>query len=340
MPKKKLSHEDYTIGWICPLAIEQIAALAMLDEEHEPLPQPRADHNVYTLGNIKSHNVVLVGLYQPGNNPAATVVSQMRATFPNLRFGLLVGIGGGVPAKTDDGMIQLGDVVVSKPTGGHSGVVQYDHGKAETGCFIHTGVLAPPPPILLNAAQDLAAKRTRAPKDPIYENMKRIHKTLPGRLEYRYPGLGQDHLYQADYTHLDSKASCYACKCDSTQRVQRYIEDGDEDGDPRVVVHRGTIASGELVIKDGKLRDLLAKQYDILCFEMEAAGALADFPCIVIRGISDYSDSHKNNQWQGYAAAAAAAYARQLFFYIPIDQIKRYVIAQKPYQSHHYTFKG
>jgi hypothetical protein len=54
-------------------------------------------------------------------------------TFPNLRFGLLVGIGGGVPVNTDNGMIWLGDVVVGKPAGGHSGAVQYDHGKAETG---------------------------------------------------------------------------------------------------------------------------------------------------------------------------------------------------------------
>jgi nucleoside phosphorylase len=56
-----------------------------------------------------------------------------------------------------------------------------------------------------------------------------------------------------------------------------------------VVVHRGTIASGELVIKNGKLRDHLAEEYVILCFEMEAAGALADFPCIVIRGISNFA---------------------------------------------------
>jgi nucleoside phosphorylase len=62
-----------------------------------------------------------------------------------------------------------------------------------------------------------------------------------------------------------------------------------------MVVHRGTIASGELVVKDAALRDQLAKEYGLFCFEMEAAGALANFPCIVIRGISDYCDSHKIN---------------------------------------------
>lgn len=326
--KRKLRHEDYTVGWICPLEVEQIAALEMLDEEHERLPQLPADHNVYSLGSIGRHNVVIAGLHQPGNNPAATVVTQMRMTFSNLRFGLLVGIGGGVPLKTDNGMIRLGDVVVSKPVGEHSGAVQYDHGKAETGHFRRTGALAPPPTVLLNAAQDLAAKRARTRKDPVMENIKRIDTDIPGLRRYKHPGTAQDFLYSSDYIHLDPKLSCDKCGCDPTRRVQRDI-DGDEDDEPHMVVHRGTIASGELVVKSGMSRDQLAKEYDVLCFEMEAAGVLADFPCIVIRGISDYCDSHKSNQWHGYAAAAAAAYARQLFFHMPIDEVKRCVLVQR-----------
>ncbi|KAJ9633811.1 hypothetical protein H2199_009224 [Coniosporium tulheliwenetii] len=160
-PKKKLRHKDYTVGWICPPEVEQTAALEMLDEEHERPVQKPADHNVYTLGSIGGHNAVTAGLHQPGNNPAATVVAQMRTAFPQLRFGLLVGIGGGVPVRTFDGLVRLGDVVVSKPTGEHSGAVQYDHGKAKTGCFKRTGALAPPPAVLLDAAQGLATKRAR-----------------------------------------------------------------------------------------------------------------------------------------------------------------------------------
>jgi nucleoside phosphorylase len=188
MSRRKLGHEDYTVGWICPLEVEQIAALEMLDEEHEPLPQPRVDHNVYSLGSIGGHNVVIAGMHTPGNNPAAAVVTQMRTTFPELRFGLLVGIGGGVPTTTDNGMIRLGDVVVSKPAGEHSGAIQYDHGKAEAGQFRRTGSLAPPPAVLLNAAQDLAAKRARKRKDPIVENIKRIDTNIPGLQKYRHPG--------------------------------------------------------------------------------------------------------------------------------------------------------
>jgi nucleoside phosphorylase len=309
MSTKRLTPEAYTVGWICPLEVEQTAALEMLDEEHERLPQPPTDHNVYSLGSIGGHNVVIAGLHTPGNNPAATVVTQMRMTFPNLRFGLLVGIGGGVPVKTDNGIIRLGDVVVSKPAGEHSGAVQYDHGKAETGQFRRTGALVLPPAVFFNAAQDLAAQRARSRKDPVVENIKMIDTNVRGLRKYKHPGVAQDHLYAPDYIYRDPGVSCDECGCDLAKRVLRATGNEDDD-DPYVVVHRGTIASGELVVKHGKLRDVLAKQHGILCFEMEAAGAMADFSCIVIRGISDYCDSYKNNQWHGYAAAVAAAYAR------------------------------
>ncbi|KAI9375946.1 nucleoside phosphorylase domain-containing protein [Aspergillus egyptiacus] len=273
----------YTVGWICPLEVDLIAALEMLDEEHAPLEQQPSDHNVYTLGSIAGKNLVVAGLWQQGNNAAATVVTQMRMTFPNIRFGLLVGTGGGVPIDTDNGRLRLGDVVVSKPSGIHSGVVQYDRGKAYQGVFQRTGTLSPPPAVLLHAAQSLSAKRSRSRQDPIIESIRRVDLSIPGMRRFRYPGAMQD---------------------------------------PRIVVHRGTIASGECVIKDRRLRDQLAAEHDILCFEMEAAGALADFPCLVIRGISNYCDTHKNDEWQGYAALAAAAYARELFFHLPVDQLK------------------
>lgn len=318
---KKLSHGDYTIGWICPLEVEQIAALEMLDEVHGRLPQPSTDHNVYNLGSIAGHNVVIAGLYQPGNNPAATVVTQMRTTFSNLRFGMLVGIGGGVPVKTDYGLIRLGDVVVSKPVGSNFGTLQYDHGKAKAGLFERTGALAPPPTVLLNAAQDLQAKRARSRQDPLERNIKRIDTSVLTLQRYKHPGAAYDFLYASDYIHKNPGESCADCGCDPSQRIRETID----DDIPSIVIHRGTIASGELVIKDAMLRDTLANEHGVLCFETEAAGSLADFPCIVIRGISDYCDSHKNDLWHGYAAVAAAAYARQLFFHIPIEEVKRLV---------------
>jgi nucleoside phosphorylase len=320
MPQRRLDHSAYRVGWICPLEVEQIAAMAMLDEEHELLPQKPTDHNIYKLGSVNNHSVVVTGLPKTGNCSAATVVTQMRMTFPNLRYALLVGIGGGVPTKTDSGMIRLGHVIVSKPTGIHSGAVQYDHGKAKDGYFERTGAIAPPPPILLNAAQALAVQRELLNHDPVWEDIKRVQKSRRTTRRFKFPGFANDHLYRPDYIHQQPGQSCDECACASEQRVERRIEEGEE---AFVVVHRGTIASGELVIKSAALRDRLAGQHGLLCFEMEAAGALADFPCLVIRGISDYCDSHKNDQWHGHAAAAAAAYARQLFFHLPVEETQR-----------------
>lgn len=54
---------------------------------------------------------------------------------------------------------------------------------------------------------------------------------------------------------------------------------------------------------------------------MEAAGLMNDFPCLVIRGICDYADSHKNKQWQPYAAAVAAGYMKELLLTIPVQEM-------------------
>ncbi|THW99794.1 hypothetical protein D6D13_09929 [Aureobasidium pullulans] len=325
--------EDYTVAWICPLEIEQIAALEMLEKEHPRLPQPANDHNVYNLGSINGHNVVVAGLHTTGNCSAATVVAQMRGTFPQLRFGLLVGIGGGVPVNTDAGPIRLGHIVVSKPVGQHSGAVQYDHGKAEAGTFIRTGFLAPPPNVLLNAARESEVRRRRLSEDPLVAHLRRIDVSKRGLRNYNRPSSDQDHLYEPSYVHVDREKSCKKCGCEAGKRVDRSTDDSDdeniyEEDDNWLTVHRGTIASGELVMRDGRQRDTLAQNDKVLCFEMEAAGALNNFPCLVVRGISDYSDSHKNDKWHGYAAAVAAAYARELFFHMPVDEVKQCRISE------------
>jgi nucleoside phosphorylase len=334
MDRKNLKHDDYTVAWICPLVVEQFAALAMLDEKHERLPQPEHDHNTYNLGSIYGHNVVIARLPMAGNCFAATVVAQLRNTYPRLRFGLLVGIGGGVPTSTDEGPIRLGHVVVSQPVGQHSGAVQYDHGKAEANKFVRKGYLAPPPHVLLNAALEAQVHRLGMSTDPLAAHLNRIDTSKPRLRHFKRPKADQDYLYEPGYIHLDREKSCKLCGCDTSKRVIRDAEDSDDDSicdndDDWVVIHRGTIASGEVVMRDGLQRDALAQEHEILCFEMEAAGALNDFPCLVIRGISDYSDSHKNDKWHGYAAAVAAAYARELFNHMPVDEVKQCKIAER-----------
>jgi nucleoside phosphorylase len=71
-------------------------------------------------------------------------------------------------------------------------------------------------------------------------------------------------------------------------------------------------------MKTGIIRDRIAEQLDVICFEMEAAGLMDILPCLPIRGICDYADSHKSDGWQRYAAAVAAAYARELLEQLPV----------------------
>ena len=104
----------YTVGWICAITTELVAAQAFLDEKHEgPEYVSLNDDNIYTLGKIGKHNVVIAVLPdgEYGIASAASVARDMLHSFPNIRLGLMVGIGGGAPSKNHD--IRLGDIVVS-----------------------------------------------------------------------------------------------------------------------------------------------------------------------------------------------------------------------------------
>jgi hypothetical protein len=115
------------------------------------------------------------------------------------------------------------------------------------------------------------------------------------------------------YDHVDTGSTCK--QCDISKLVKRHARD-----DTNPIVHYGTIASGNRVMRHGTTRDRLRREFDILCFEMEAAGLMNNFPCVVIRGVCDYADSHKNKRWQEYAAATAAACAKELLSIIPENQ--------------------
>ena len=109
---------------------------------------------------------------------------------------------------------------------------------------------------------------------------------------------------------------------ENSQLVVRQPRTGKHQ-DP--AIHYGLIASADQVMKDAHTRDKLAKEQGILCFEMEAAGLMDRFACVVIRGICDYSDTHKNIDWQSYAAATAAAYAKELLAVISGDTVHKMI---------------
>ena len=318
MTSKNLTHNDYTVGWVCALPKEQTAATAMLDQKHADLPKPQHDHNAYTLGRVGEHNIVIACLPkgEVGNNAAATVVTRMTSTFPSIKFGVMVGIGGGVPP------VRLGDVVVSTPADGFGGVVQWDLGKAEQGdTFKQTGALNSPPSELRTALTKLETKHEMG-GSMIPQYLEDLKTNWP-RLAAKYTRSEslEDILFKADYSHVKGddegeEEGDRACRfCDRTRVVKRKPRD--------MLIYYGLIASGNQVIKDATFRDEINKRLGggVLCFEMEAAGLMNNFPCIVIRGICDYADSHKNKDWQEHAAAVAAAFAKEFLLEVPVHEV-------------------
>ena len=302
---------EFRIGWICALPLELTAAQGMLEEEYEDsdLEQYPIDTNKYILGQIAGHKVVLTCLLSAGTNHAGSAAHHMRHTFKHLQFILMVGIGGGIPSLSTGNDVRLGDVVVSMPSGRHGGVIQFDSGKLVQGKdFLTTGALKPPPIFLQNVVKFLMARHESQETSIaryIQEMLQKHPKNTRTRTDYRRPDRGTDLLFRAEYVCKRDGNTCE--ECDKEQLIARPDRDEDEP-----VIHYGNIASGSSVVRDALKRDNLGKDCGALCVEMEAAGLMDEFDCLVIRGICDYADSHKNKHWQRYAAAAAAAYAKEL----------------------------
>ena len=309
-------HGNYTIAWICALHLELAASRAMLDEEHPLPPSQAGDDNIYVLGRIDQHNVVMTCLSgQYGTNNAAIVATNLKRSFPSIRATLMVGIGGGSPSQAD---LYLGDVVVG------TRVMQYDMGKMIAGGLFQETADAKTPAWLLSSA--VSALRS---KHGPYRSSSRmgciLRSRLPNILRPNHP----DHLFQASYEHHPIGApTCIDCDLEKLQPRGTRLSD-----EPRI--HYGVIASGNRVMKDGKARDEIAQRLSALCFEMQAAGIMDNLQCLPIRGICDYSDSHKNKEWQDYAAATAAAYARELLEGLPpssrtLDRTPTYITDATP----------
>jgi nucleoside phosphorylase len=320
--------DSYAIAWITALPIERAAAEAMLDEEHAAptgFTRHQADANVYTWGRVGEHNVVIASLAAGdyGTTSAATTASNLLASLPSIRVGLLVGIGGGI-ARPDEGYdIRLGDIVVSQPSGTKGGVCQYDLIKAKPGDKRELkGFLGRPPTVLLNALTGIQANHERKDskvscflQEMLEKNpkMRKRSRQSPG---YAHQGFNNDRLFKAFCDHVPGP-DCRGC--DTADEVQREPRD---TTDP--VIHYGIIASGNTLVKDAAARDRIVADLgeDCICFEMEASGLMNHFPCLVIRGICDYADSHKNDRWQRYASATAAAYAKELLAYVPVTEVQ------------------
>ncbi|KAL4955702.1 nucleoside phosphorylase domain-containing protein [Aspergillus filifer] len=298
--------DDFTVGWICGLETGLVTAISLLDETYESPPTPLDDDNTYVFGRIAQHQVCITciptGLY------GASVASRLLRTFRNLEFALLVGIGSGAPSRNHD--IRLGDVVVSQPGRDHRGVIQYDLGKRTAiGPLASTRpALSKPTVELLSALVKLQAQHLIY--KPMYMDYFSALSATDIGLEH--PGVQYDNLYESACVHRLDHDDCSHCD----QIVDRPPR---ESTAPQV--HYGLIASSDQVLKNANVRDQLSQKLGVLCFSMETAGLMDHLPCLVITGIADYADSHKNKRWQRYAATAAAAYAKELLHYVHPDAL-------------------
>jgi nucleoside phosphorylase len=332
-PRTRLgSPSQYKVAWIAALPHERTAATAMLDEHHEPpvaFEKVSHDDKLYTWGKIGRHNVVIVmppaGEYGPAI--AAATAKSLVFALPHIRFGLMVGVGAGVPQLERGQDVRLGDVVVNQPHESSGGVVQYNLATIRQEGQFSTGCLAMPPEVLRKALAKLQAEhRLRDSVVPsllaamLQEYPKMAKRTLrdPG---YMYPGVESDRLFAATSQHFGG-GDCSGCpQADEIPRDQRVTTDPE--------IHYGIIASGETLMKSAVEREEVLQRMPesarskCLCIETAAAGLKNAFPCIVIRGICDYADSHKNNRWQKYAAATAAAFAKELLGSLDAEEVKR-----------------
>lgn len=308
MSSKQLTHQDYSVGWVCALKEELAAAQVMLDTEHPELHIPPNDSNAYTLGSVNGHNIAIACLPEGdlGNNPAAIVTTRMLSTFPSIKFWLMVGVGGGMPPK-----VRLGDVVVSTPVYDTPGLIQWDLGIAHPDKnFQRIGALNKPPEALRTAIKKLRAQHERRGHDTCFLSiLEDVRSKEPIHFVSRYLPSDknlEDILFQADYKHVASAKKEMANNKDGNEILENDdndVEFGDEalncrycdrtktvKRKPRTCkmdIHYGLIASGNAVIKTAAERDKINESLkgNVLCFEMEAAGISNSHPCLAIRGI-------------------------------------------------------
>lgn len=312
-----LDPANYAIALIAPLEIEARAAFCMLDRVHDGrFPTQRGDDSVYRAGEICGHSVVITTLpagQEYGKGSTAALTSQVKKFFPNLRFVLLVGLAAGRPRlvgpSTRD--IRLGDVLVSLLGGESTGLIEYGLGK-ETGLdgpkLLTSGLLVMTDPVVRAA---IGSIKLQTPNDadlilPYYNEIKNERHS---RGTFADPGQDADRLYSYDESGR------------STIQIRES-----RPANRRTRIWYGPIGYGAKLTNNKSARDELRDQYNITGLEMEAVGTMSRIPVAIIRGVSHYADGHKNKEWQPYAAAMAAAYAKAMLKQIlpPKDQDSGY----------------
>jgi nucleoside phosphorylase len=322
-----ISTQMFTVAWIAALSHERAAGEAMFDDEFEDGPddfkKSSGDVNAYSWGRIGKHYVLIASLPagEYGISAAATIAQALRSSLPHIRVGLLVGIGAGIPGEilgpggtlTPRRDVRLGDVVVSEPSGTSGGVVQLDmvkmlESKAQPRP-LRIGNLNSPPIVLRTALSKLKARHERKASSMLSLMEQALGLNPKMATAYVHPRLKKPALAQDIYHFRDGTLLAH-------------------DARTEPIIHYGVIGSSNTLVKSAVHRDqlmdrLAAEDIDPLCIEMEAAGLMNSFPCLVIRGVCDYADKYKNNEWQRYASLVAASFAKEYLSYIQPDDVER-----------------
>ncbi|KAH7240276.1 nucleoside phosphorylase domain-containing protein [Fusarium redolens] len=327
---------SFRVAIVCALPREADAVTLLFDEFWDEISDPYgredSDTNTYITGRIGRHNVVLVTLPGPGTNNAAAGAAYLTLSYRNLKLALLVGTCGGMP-RINDMDAYLGDVVISKT------IIQYDFGRLYPGHFIIKD--APEDRIgrankdirtmLASFEMEFMRKRLKIAATSHLSHLQEVAKEQDRKAEYQYPGTKQDRLFPPDYSHNHRKScsvcsddsnvfceaafkySCIEAGCDLSKLIPRDREDDLPEGadfTPEIFI--GRLGSANQVVKSGVDRDELAARHDLDAFEMEGAGIWDEIPTMIIKGISGYADSHRNEAWKDFAAATAASVAKAI----------------------------
>jgi nucleoside phosphorylase len=334
-PSPPRDRRGFEIALICALRVEADCVLATFDkfweDEGERYGQAPGDENSYTTGMIGEHNVVLAYMPNIGKVGASGVAASLRFSFPEIRLALVVGICGGVPFGTNKEEILLGDIIISRA------LVQYDFGKQYAEGFEEKDTLEDnlgrPSKRIRGFLTKLQTYHYRSRvQNGISLYLKELQQKLP---KVKYPGAEADKLYEPSYLHKHHKPvmpcdecakgeiqicqaargmTCEELACEERKVVVRSrlaktqnLQQADHPEQHEPMVHFGRMGSGDTVMKWAERRDKIAKTKGVIAFEMEGAGVWDHLPSIVIKGVCDYADSHKNDRWHDYAASTAAA---------------------------------
>ncbi|EHK17779.1 uncharacterized protein TRIVIDRAFT_214185 [Trichoderma virens Gv29-8] len=333
MAASRPSHrEGFEIAIICALPLEYDAVSLVFDdfwdEDGDKYGRAPGDYNRYTTGRIGNYNVVLALLARMGKVSAASAAVSLRSSYSRLRVAFLVGICGGAPQAGDDEIL-LGDVVISKT------IVQYDFGRQYPGGFVRkdniSDNLGKPNKDVQNL---LVLFETNHNRERLRRRTAALLKQLQAKAirkkyksNYMYPGTAKDKLFDSGYRHgrdsslgIDTvcntvlNSTCEELGCDEgsllvrerlKKRRQLELDEPEKAQEPTIYV--GSFASGDTVMKSAFDRDRIARKESIIAFEMEGAGIWEEVPCIIVKGVCDYADCHKNKIWQDFAAATAAS---------------------------------